>query len=233
MRWNCLALIFLLLGLSSIIFADPPLVEPTIEKMEVYMLAVSLIKDDGTQVEIFNGEKAINPMVTNPGEVIGEIARNYPVPVGTYTNVQVTMSRLNTMKMYLDIPGVGRLMQTTANGIEKGFSPDPEHIPPTTVDPANYSEFRFLMPDNPDQDMGPDAMEPAGDVSPSDAGSFTKSPPAGAFTIIVEEGKTTEILMGMGSGAPDQGYNEGGGGDFKNPTKNSDFRSGQPQPMEE
>lgn len=238
MRWKLVVIVVLFWGFSSIVFAQPPgpgeHIEPTMEKMEVYMLAVSLVRDDGAQVQIFSGEKAINPIGTNPGDVIGEIVRNYPVPPGTYTSIQVTMSRLNTMKMYLEIPSIGRLMQTTTNGIQQSFSPDPEIDPPDPLDPAEYGEFRFIMPEDPDAGMGPDAMEPAGDVTPSDAGSFTKSSPPGAFTVIVEEGKTTEILMGVGSGAPDQGYDEtGDGGEFKNPTKDSDFRGGQPQPMEE
>lgn len=227
---RCLiAVLFFSVLLSGISNAQPRF-EPTMEKMAVYMLQVQLVRDNGDLVTIFSGEKEINPQSANPGQVIEDIVQSAPVPPGTYTNVRVTMSRLTVMKMYLEIPGVGRVMQTTANGIEEGFRP--EGPPPNTVDPSHYGELRFLMPENPDEGKGPDSMTPvASDISPSDAGTIIKEPPAGVFpTLVVEEGKTTTFTMGFGSGEPDRGYDQNGsGGDFKNPTQDSNFEATGPQ----
>lgn len=221
-----LVLIAALLGICGT--AQSIEVEPTMEKMSIYILQVELVKDDGSLVTIFSGEKEINPDAANPGDVIGDIIQGASVPVGTYTSVRVTMSRLGIMKMYLDIPGTGRVMQTTSSGIQQGFGE-----PPTVLDPSNYSEFRFILPENPETGMSKDGMQaaPAG-ATPSSIGSFVKSPPEGAFPpLTVEKDKTTTLKMGFGGGAPDQGFGPdgGGGGSFSNPAKDSDYTITPPQ----
>lgn len=202
---------------------------PTMEKMEITMLNVALIKDDSTEYEIFSGEETINVLAANPGQVISQLVNNVSVPSGNYTSVRVTVSRLAKMKMYLDIPEVGRVMQTTATGVEMAFPEGPTSN--NLLDPNDYAEFTFLQPEGgggPDQNMDPSELEAApGGATPTSVGSMAKSSPEGVFNLVVEDGKTTTFSMNFPEGSG-EGMDQEGKGNLENPVGASEYEVGSP-----
>lgn len=223
MRWKWAMLAVLALGFPGVLLAQEQTFTPTMEKFTHYILGVSLTKDDGASVEIYSGEYEFNPLAASKGEIIGDIVKRASVSAGTYTGLTVTISKLVVMKMYVDHPTNGqRLMQTTSSGIQKSFQGS------GPLDPADYDEFRFIMAGQGNFDPSElEAADPS--VTPATAGSLSKSPPAGTITITVEDGKETIVSMKMPDGAPDDGIDDEGNGQFKGGVGNSQFETGQPQ----